>query len=622
VKTGTIIITVILIALSVSVSVADALTREELEGMLERKEFKELDALAENLRTSRVRDIDGDWVLWNFYNRLTGVSETADSTEEDYIKMISLLEEWREAYPSSPTPLVALAKSYRKYALKVRGGGWASDVSKEAFALYDERLKKAWEYVSDPTARKCIRSYHEIVRIQRLISSDERFDKAVETFQEGIEKEPDYYPLYYAISGMLMERWGGKRGAIKAFLDKYSAKRGGVEGDVIYVKSLLYHNSTYDFYNFLNRIGISWDELKPRLDNMLNRLPDSPWMPNVYWYFATVAGDFKKAEQIAELMDRTNGWIPGKELYFGTRYYELAKVMFENRKHTALLTFDLSNVFDGKNKLYRECLYINSAGEVVEGSISKYMLYRDPVKFYYNNSISDFVKVIYVPPILLKEKITVKCSVINSEKGTEATASYDVEPLTYSAEEQRRIIEKCRNTNLLKNPKADEDNEYWRFKGDAGITKLGSENIFYASRMEGDEARIIQNITIPLGCDNGFAVFAGYSMMDKEIRGSITGKPVINLFKASGMGNMKIISNNNNRNDCGEKCWGPIWVIWGIEDVPYLSSQMYQGLRKGSKPVGAKAYFYDPELRIFETEEEANNFIKNYRRSHGDVTDQ
>jgi tetratricopeptide (TPR) repeat protein len=611
-----IFIAVIVITLSISVSFAEALNKSYLQAMLEREEFKELDALAENIRTSRVRNDTGDWVLDVFYDKLTGVSYTKKSFDDNYQKQIGLMEKWRKASPSSPTPLVALAKLYSDYALKARASGWSSKTGKSTLQVYKERLKKASEYASDSTARKCIRSYYESIHILDLLRSEDRLESAIEIFNEGYEKEPDYYPLYSAMADMLMEKKDFKRGAIKKFLDVNTAEMGWIRGHVIYVKALLKIHGDYEFYNFLSTLGISWDDMDSRFKYLLKKRPDIPWVPNAYWYFATAAGDFDKAEQMAELLDETNGWIHDSEL-FNPQHYKKAKETYRNRKHTVFLKLDLNDVWNGSTNLTEEYSFIDPEGKKTGGTDNKERLYTDRYDFYNNHSMTDFVRVITVPQSILKEKITVKYTVFNDHLGTEATASYDLDPPANVEEAQNANDQKCESGNLLKNPKADEDLDFWKARGDSGTVRQGSNYVFFTRLVEAPPSIIVQFITLPPGCDKKFMVVAGYSMVERVMQGSITNRPF--LFPViSRQENAPIfVDELSLLNGCGENCWGPMWVIYHLsDDATSLRLEMKQAIRGGIMLDGARAYFDDLELRLFGTKEDAVDFLDGYMDSH------
>src|ERR1041385_2629142 len=90
--------------------------QQELVDMLWHERFDDLEQLTSGLRNERLNFYAGYSKLSRVYGFLDGPGRKAeDSVWKEYILK---LEKWAEAYPQSPTPLVALGNTYKYWAWK------------------------------------------------------------------------------------------------------------------------------------------------------------------------------------------------------------------------------------------------------------------------------------------------------------------------------------------------------------------------------------------------------------------------------------------------------------------------------------------------------------------------
>jgi hypothetical protein len=199
---------------------------------------------------------------------------------------------------------------YRSYAWEARGYGWAGSVAKEKRDVFHERMTRAYEYVDNSLAESDIRSYFEKIMDLRSIGGPAAKEKAYEVLDKGISIDPDNHPLYIAMAHMLLERWYGEDShEMINFINKYSEKRKGIAGEMIYIKTLLAMSSYFEPVSYLNDMGISWAALERKIKSVLKAHPDNKFFLNAYWYFAGLALDVEKAQEISRLLDEKEAWI-------------------------------------------------------------------------------------------------------------------------------------------------------------------------------------------------------------------------------------------------------------------------------------------------------------------------
>src|SRR6185369_10777160 len=98
--------------------------RQEVVDMLWHDRFDDLEKLTNELRQEKLGFYTGDSTLSRVYSYLEGPGDRAE--ESVWKEHILKLEKWAETYPQSPTPLVALANTYKDWAWKARGSGYAN----------------------------------------------------------------------------------------------------------------------------------------------------------------------------------------------------------------------------------------------------------------------------------------------------------------------------------------------------------------------------------------------------------------------------------------------------------------------------------------------------------------
>ena len=597
---------------------SEDLAMETIQNLLKEEQFEKLDAVAEELRKTRKILDNGGSALSRFYNNLT----VNYGKEKEIVRLINLCEKWKRAYPKSPTPLIALSMLYTDYAWQARGSGWAGTLTDEQWNLFYARMKKADEYANNEITERDMRSYAAKINNIKLIGGDDAKNKAYAVLDKGIAIDPDYHSMYFVMAELLMERWhGDNRYEMISFIDKYSAKRKGIEGKMLYIKTLLHMSYFYERFNYLNRMGVSWALLENKLKSVLREQPENKFIWNAYWYFAGMALYLERAEELGKKLDKMNGWITDSWWDPGFHKGNMIKSLVERRNQIAVFTLNVLDIWHGESNLVEYYEFFDSEGKKIGGAggnketltFSDINLNYDPYKI---------VRYVIVPNALLKDKITVKYIIENpnSEKKVDVVKTVD---FTKSISDTKKAAGLW-DMNLLKNPSAEDGTKNWMLWGKGGTIKsdaLGKGNVFYTEDFLDTKSHLSQDINLPLEAADAYVVVAGYLSADKVVEGSISKRPYLHgyfMFEEN-----KIISNlqdNALMHSCKSKCWE---ARAGIFKIPPKTESIRlflgQGSARGDSPDGSRSYYDDIEMRLFKTLKEAEEFKNEYKKQHPQV---
>ncbi|MDD2899339.1 MAG: DUF4034 domain-containing protein [Desulfuromonadaceae bacterium] len=276
---------------------------KQIQSMFENKKYTELDAMADEFRTTKSRFLDGEWKLQTFYTAFDLGTNNPDSEFDKYFK---LAEEWQKVRPSSITAQCVLAKVWLDYAWHARGGGYASEVKENTLQIVNERVDKAWKIVNKPLApnvSECPNRLNLILRLARARGVDKNTFESF--FQKAIRQEPGYYQHYEVKAVYLEPKWGGEEGDWQKFINKVLKQNPLGEGASIYTRTAWTLHRRQDWVTYDNS-GISWDKMKEGFTEINRNYPGSMWNINFFAKFACLAKD---KETLVELLKQVDSGV-------------------------------------------------------------------------------------------------------------------------------------------------------------------------------------------------------------------------------------------------------------------------------------------------------------------------
>jgi len=166
-------------------------------------------------------------------------------------------------------------------------------------------------------------------------------------------------------------------------------------------------------------------------------------------------------------------------------------------------------------------------------------------------------------------------------------------------------------TNLLKNPNADLQSQFWRGQGEATIETCATGNPCFVVRNGG---YFLQDVSLTNDAVGQYALFVARGASGRiNPDGAITGLPQIYGYMMEAGMNGRILAYLQGQNMLAAPSHENEWVTMsGIFPVPKGTKTirffLKQALRNGVPHNGSAARFDDVGLYLFATEEDARSF--------------
>jgi hypothetical protein len=234
----------------------DQITRN-VNSLLMGSRFDELEALAEEYRTSRLKFKNGKWALLCFYSGLCDSNNQAD-----YEMRLARLREWVSSKPNSVTPRIALCECLIGYAFFARGSGYADSVTEEKWQLFHERMNEAQSVIQASESMRDACPQWRAAQL-RMVSGNLDHDEFIQAFNDAVAFNPEYTTYYFRISVALLPRWYGSEGEVEEFWKNTADSIGGIKGDILYAQMVRYLDEKVKL-NYLGRMDpkIDWFRVK------------------------------------------------------------------------------------------------------------------------------------------------------------------------------------------------------------------------------------------------------------------------------------------------------------------------------------------------------------------------
>ena len=179
----------------------------EIDSLVADEHFRTLDRIPGGIRGN-------DAYLYAFYSRLLRSEGDRDQVQERWNR-------WSTISPGSFVANTMLARHLMKKGWEARGGGWAKDVTPEAWKTFQENLNRAAPYLEAPgDAAGCQ------ARINLAIGRGEPPEEVDKWVARAKEIDPESTLALGAKCTYLMPRWHGTPQKLEAFLTQIMAERG------------------------------------------------------------------------------------------------------------------------------------------------------------------------------------------------------------------------------------------------------------------------------------------------------------------------------------------------------------------------------------------------------------
>ena len=203
---------------------------------MENRNFRQLEILAQEYRVDRSRTPSGVWKLTCFYAGIRNwFADTDVKDESHWNSRKSATEEWIKEYPKSPTPYISHAIVMRQYAWKFRGRGLAQTVPEEAWQPFFEHLNKAKAFLEKHKEIASTDPHWYDIMANISIGLNLKKSEFLKIVNEGLEKEPLYYELYFTATFYFAPKWHGNAEEIEEFANFAVTRTKKQEGLGMYV---------------------------------------------------------------------------------------------------------------------------------------------------------------------------------------------------------------------------------------------------------------------------------------------------------------------------------------------------------------------------------------------------
>lgn len=252
--------------------------------------FKELDEIAEKYRNPKERTSSGLWKLTIFYYGFNGFTGSRIKDEAYWNDLKIKVDKWIRENPRSPSAHIAKGIILKGYAWKFRGGSWAHKVPKEAWKPFRENLIISEQHManSEKVASIDPHWYEVYAHIKNGLSEDpESFKRFI---NEGLEKYPNYYQLYFAAIDYLAPKWHGDKVEIEMFANNAVERTRKTEGMGLYARIYWHASQTQYDERLFSESNVVWSKMREGVFDVIEKYPDS-WNIQNFAFFSCLAKD-------------------------------------------------------------------------------------------------------------------------------------------------------------------------------------------------------------------------------------------------------------------------------------------------------------------------------------------
>jgi hypothetical protein len=228
------------------ISRIDALEKmwTEILAMENAHAFSTLDELAGNLRDTKSLMPGGASKLSVFYDAASKGWRDASMTPQAWKNSDDYLKSWVKVRPESVVAKILRMKMLSSQAWQIRGGGAASTVSSEQWVRFHLLTEQAIAHgeACRPACESDPDWYATMISL--LIDHSTTDERIGPLFAEGLQRFPDYDPIFVNAGRKFTPRWGGSPEGFERFARQLASQYSPPRGDEVY--AILYgHVTTY-----------------------------------------------------------------------------------------------------------------------------------------------------------------------------------------------------------------------------------------------------------------------------------------------------------------------------------------------------------------------------------------
>jgi len=274
--------------------------------------FAALDVILAKYLSSKARTSSGLWKVGFLEDGIeTTTAEENAVSEQDWKRLEEKAQRWIAANPKSPFARINLALVVKSHAWSFRGSEYAEKVPQTAWKPFFKELARARRILDEAKSIADVDPAWYALAIEIAKADGRKRSEVDALFNEAMAREPDYYPVYFAMLDYLLPKWNGDPHQIEIFANQAVARTRSVEGNSMYAR-IYWGASEGQFQNHLFMSSFArWKQVDAGFKDILARYPDQ-WNLNHYAKFACLAGDMKRTRELIAKIDQPidEAWEP------------------------------------------------------------------------------------------------------------------------------------------------------------------------------------------------------------------------------------------------------------------------------------------------------------------------
>ena len=273
--------------------------KSEVGRLLDAGDFAGLEAMAADYRDRATRTKSGIWKLTVFYSGFNAKAGFKGKDDPRWKGLSDRLRTWQQAYPESPTPVIANAVVMKRYAKSLKPvvifqRASTSDAEDTAFVSALMANKAYLEKHKTVAARD---PHYYVIWSNLAFALGTGAAEFFDTVDEGMQAHPDYYQLYFAAMDFHAPQLRGDAKAVEAFANMAVERTKAEEGLGLYARVYWYAMSAFFGEDMFRRSMVDWPKMSKGIDDVLARYPDQ-WNINNFALVSCLAGDAAKTRSL------------------------------------------------------------------------------------------------------------------------------------------------------------------------------------------------------------------------------------------------------------------------------------------------------------------------------------
>jgi hypothetical protein len=297
---------VLVLVLLHAIGHADEMTeRAELETGIRqavaKEEFGRVDKEYQAYRAAKARMPSGTYrasrliYAVDFSGRPGGHAKRSPEHEAAIVEAEERAVRWQRQNPRSSLAALALASAYIQHAFFFRGEDVSSAVTPKGWEGYREYLGRAARHLAQPTLDRDEAWYYARMTLNKYDNSS--IEDFIRLIDEGTNRFPQFYDLYFAAASRLEPKWGGSIEGLEWVAEMAVRKTRPVDGEALYARVYWSYGQVGYKDTLFESTKADWNRMKKGFEDIVRHYPD-PWNLNNYAWYACLARDRETTRQL------------------------------------------------------------------------------------------------------------------------------------------------------------------------------------------------------------------------------------------------------------------------------------------------------------------------------------